>query len=291
MTGTAYSYSRSVKSDASDELINTYLLRPAAGLLVRVLYRTPVTPNQVTLAATAAGLAAAVLYLQGTPRLTIAAGLCITLKDLLDSADGQLARAKGMFSRAGRFLDSIGDFAVNAAVFAAIAGAMVMRGAGPEAPLLCLLAFLGISLRVSYHVFYQASFLHLRSAYAGNRTSEEMRDEDRDEDPRTAALHRAFLRLYGWQDRLVARIDAFSAGTSALTPAQATQWYGDVTGVRLSGFLGLGTELFLLTACSVARALDAYLLINIAGMNLFWGCCVVYRRAVLRRRLDARDAA
>ena len=291
MTDSAYSYRRSVKSDASDELINTYLLRPAAGLIVRLLYRTRVTPNQVTAAATAAGLAAACLYFRGTPGLTLAAGLCITLKDLLDSADGQLARAKGMFSRAGRFLDSIGDFAVNLAVFAAIAAAMMMHGAGGEAPLLCLLAFLGISLRVSYHVFYQASFLHLRRAYTGNRTSEELREEDRGEDRRTAALHRTFLLLYGWQDRLVARLDAFCRGTSPLAPAQAGAWYGDVTGVRLSGFLGLGTELFLLTACSAANALDAYLVINIAGMNLLWACAVVYRRVVLRDRVFARGAA
>jgi len=286
-----YSYSASVKSDASDELINTYVLRPAAGILVRLLYRTAVTPNQVTLAATAAGLVAALLYFPGTPQLTVAAGLCVTLKDLLDSADGQLARAKGMFSRAGRFLDSIGDFAVNLAVFAAIAAAMLRHGTGARAPLLCALAFLGTSLRVSYHVFYQASFLHLRSAYAGNRTSEELIAEDQTEDPLTAALHRTFLLLYGWQDRLMARLDSFALGRAPLTPAGAKLWYGDATGVRLSGFLGLGTELFLLTACSVAGALDAYLVINIGGMNLLWGCCVAYRRGPLRRRIARAGAA
>jgi len=285
MTGTGYSYTRSVKSDASDEVINTYVMRPAAGVLVHLLYRTPVTPNQVTIAATAAGLAAAGLYAAGTPGLTLAAGLLLTLKDLLDSADGQLARAKGMFSRAGRFLDSIGDFAVNLAVFAGIAAAMLRQGAGAEAPLLCLAAFLGMSLRVSYHVFYQTSFLHLRSAYTGNRTSEELTPEDRGEDRRTAALHRTFLLLYGWQDRLMARLDAFAAGGAAPAGAQAGLWYGDVTGVRLSGFLGLGTELFLLTACSVAGALGVYLLLNIAGMNLLWVCCVAYRRRVLRPAL------
>jgi len=285
MADTEYSYGSSVKSGASDELINTYVLRPAAGVLVKVLYRTPVTPNQVTLAATAAGFLAAALYGTGTPHATLAAGLCVTLKDLLDSADGQLARAKGMFSRAGRFLDSIGDFAVNLAVFAAIAAAMVRHGAGAEAPVLCILAFLGISLRVSYHVFYQTSFLHLRNAYTGNRTSEEISEEDRGEDPLTAGLHRTFLLLYGWQDRLIARIDAFSLGHASPAQGRAERWYGDVTGVRLSGFLGLGTELFLLTACSVADALDLYLLLNIAGMNLLWACCVGYRRGVLRRRL------
>jgi len=277
-----YSYEASVKSRASDEPINTYILRPAAGLLVRALYRTPVTPNQVTLAATAAGLAASVLYFQGTPLLTAAAGLSLTLKDTLDSADGQLARAKGMFSRAGRFLDSIGDFAVNLAVFAAIGAAMVRSGSGPAAPVLCLVGFLGISLRVSYHVFYQTSFLHLENAYTGNRTSEEIREEDSSEDRLTGALHRTFLFLYGWQDALVARIDAACRGTGESGAEADRGWYGDVTGVRLSGFLGLGTELFVLTAFSLVNRLDIYLLFNAAGMNLLLLVCIAYRRVVLR---------
>lgn len=280
----AYTYEASVKSDVSDELVNTYILRPAAGLLVRTLFRKRVTPNQVTLAAIASGLAAAVLYWQGTPPLTAVAGLCLTAKDLLDSADGQLARAKGMFSRAGRFLDSIGDFAVNLAVFTAIAVAMVGSGSGPGALLLCLCAFLGISLRVSYHVFYQTSFLHLRNAYTGNRTSEEVRAEDANEDRLTALLHRTFLILYRWQDAFIARLDAACRGRSGPSRMADERWYGDVTGVRLSGFLGLGTELLVLMICSVIDRLDAYLWINVGGMNLVWLLCVAYRRVLLRRK-------
>ena len=283
-TAEEYSYKASVKSDASDELINTYVLRPIAGLIVRVLYRTPVTPNQVTLAATATGLAAAALYWQGTPVLTACAGLCLTGKDILDSADGQLARGKGMFSRAGRFLDSIGDFAVNFAVFSAIAAVMVRGGSGADAPFLCLCAFLGVSLRVSYHVFYQTSFLHLRNAYRGNRTSEEIREEDANEDRLTSSLHRTFLVLYSWQDAFIAKLDAASRGRSVGSRPTDERWYGDVTGVRLSGFLGLGTELFLLTACSVINRLDIYLWVNIAGMNFVWLACVAYRGAILRRK-------
>ena len=44
-----YSYRNSLKSDTSDEIINTYLLRPIAGIIVWVLYYTPITPNQVTI--------------------------------------------------------------------------------------------------------------------------------------------------------------------------------------------------------------------------------------------------
>jgi hypothetical protein len=63
----SYSYRASVKSDVSDERINVYLLRPAAGLLVRILFDTRMTPNQVTIAGIAIGALGAVLYSWGTP--------------------------------------------------------------------------------------------------------------------------------------------------------------------------------------------------------------------------------
>lgn len=280
-----YSYEASVKSDASDELINTHLLRPVAGVLVRLLYPTPVTPNHVTLGAILCGCVAAGLYVPGEPSLTAAAGLCLTLKDLLDSADGQLARAKGMFSRAGRFLDSIGDITVDFLVFSAIAAAMMRGGAGIVKVAACAAAFLCISLRVSCHVYYQTSFLHLKHTYTGNRTSEEVREEDMDADALTRTLQKIFIVLYGWQDDLMARIDRWCR--KGLTGGRESDelWFGDQAGVRLTGFLGLGTELFLLMVFSVLNRLDLYLALNIAGMNALWGIALLYRRVVLRRRI------
>ena len=115
-----YEYGKSVKSSVSDELINTYVLRPIAGLFVRAIYGTGITPNQVTVASIIAGLAAALVYLNGHSIAVACAGLLVTLKDVLDSVDGQLARAKQEYSRLGRFLDSIGDFVVNLALFASV---------------------------------------------------------------------------------------------------------------------------------------------------------------------------
>ena len=286
----AYAYRSSLKSDFSDELINTYLLRPIAGLIVRLLYPTPVTPNQVTIASTVAGIVAAFFYLDGTPGAVAAAGLLVTLKDLLDSADGQLARAKGTYSRIGRFLDSIGDFVVDAAVFGAI-GAMLFRTTGAwESLALALLAFAGISLRVSYHVFCQSSFLHLERTYQNNRITEEVRPEDLGVDRLTLGLQRAFQFLYGWQDRLMIRIDAWSRGGVPLNEAGAHIWHADRTALRWSSFLGFGTELFLLMLCSLANRLSLYLWLNIMVMNAVWLSCVLYRRLVLRPRLGAVPA-
>jgi phosphatidylglycerophosphate synthase len=277
------SYRASVKSDISDELINTYLLRPIAHLIVRALYRTTVTPNQITVASIVAGTIAAMLYAVAGPAYLPVAGLCITLKDLLDSADGQLARVKQLYSRFGRFLDSVGDLAVNLLVFAAISIALFHDTGWSPVFLLGLAGFLGISLRVSYHVFYQTSFLHLRSAYAVNRITEEIQKDDLAADQRALRMQRIFLLLYGWQDELMVRLDRWSM--KGIPESLMRSWYSDRPALVLSGFLGLGTELFILMLFSVGRRLDLYLIVNVIGSNFVWALCVLYRKMILAARL------
>lgn len=278
-----YSYDLSVKSDVSDELINVYVLRPVAGFLVRFLYHTPITPNQITIAATLSGFIAAALYFIANPTATVCAGAFVTLKDLLDSADGQLARAKQIYSRAGRFLDSIGDFLVNLGVFVAIGYVLSVAWGGLLSLALATLGFLGITLRVSYHVYYQTSFLHLRQRYSTNRVTEEIREEDLRADRTTLLLQRVFLLLYGWQDRLMVRIDMWCRGTDEHT-IREQDWFADRIGLRLSGFLGLGTELLLLTTCSVMNQLTWYLCCNLGLMNGLWLVNIWYRRNILATR-------
>lgn len=280
-----YEYAQSVKSEASDEPINTYLIRPVAGILVRALYGTPVTPNQVTVAAILIGLGSAVLYRYAGPGPAVAAGLCLTLKDIVDSADGQLARARGTSSRAGRFLDSIGDLIVNLSVFSAIGASLFELTGDVQWIVLSALGFAGTTLRISYHVFYHTSYLHLQSLYGVNRLSEEVRPEDREQSTVTLRLQWMFQALYGWQDRWMAAIDRWSLRGKPLDAASAHRWYGDRTGLRFTGVMGLGTELFLLTLFSLAGWTRWYLWVNVVGLNILWWGSIAYRRWVLVRRV------
>jgi phosphatidylglycerophosphate synthase len=280
-------YHETVKSDISDEPLNTYLLRPVAHQFVRIFYHTSITPNQVTGASLLAGAAAALVYAFGGDAFIPAGGLLVTLKDLLDTADGQLARARSAFSRFGRFLDSVGDFAVNLLLFAAISYALYLHTGWLPVFAAGAAGFLGISLRVSYHVFYQTSFLHLGGMYTGNRITEEVREEDRTSDRRTLRLQQLFQLLYGWQDRLMTRLDAWSG--RGIPADRRHLWYADRTALLLSGFLGLGTELFTMMFFSLFRRLDLYLAFNLIAANLVWGICIAYRRLILNRRLRAMD--
>ena len=272
-----YEYKKSLKSGLSDELINTYLLRPLAGKIVRALYRTPITPNQVTIASTFAGLVAAGFYLKGEAFSTAIAGLCVTLKDLLDSADGQLARAKQQYSRRGRFLDSLADFIVDVAVFGAI-GLMLYSASGDwRVIVLSILGLTGITLRVSYHVFYHTSFLHLEEQYQLNRVTEAITTDDLAGDPLALQLQRAFQLIYGWQDRAMLRLDRWCR-RGREDREFLIRWYSDPIGLRLSGLVGIGTELFLLMVCSIFNELTLYLALNVFLMSGIALISVLYRR-------------
>jgi phosphatidylglycerophosphate synthase len=254
-------------------------------VFVRFLFYTPLTPNHVTLLSTIVGCIAAILYLDGEQTQNIMAGACITIKDILDSADGQLARAKQQYSRMGRFLDSLGDILVNILVFGAIVFVLSQSVNPIAVVILGVAALAGITLRVSYHVFYQTSYLHLQDAYTVNRITEEVQQEDLSQDTLTLRLQSMFQLIYGWQDRLMLRIDEWCRGNLATSPDVDRMWYGDRIALRISGLMGLGTELFLLMAFSIANRLEFYLYVNVFVLNALWGAAIVYRRIVLRNRL------
>ncbi|HEX9006281.1 MAG TPA: hypothetical protein VF889_03225 [Bacteroidota bacterium] len=112
-----------------------------------------------------------------------------------------------------------------------------------------------------------------------NRPLEEIQEVDRQGDRWALRFQRVFQLLYGWQDRLMAGIDAWMRRGKTLSDER---WYGDRTALRWSGFLGLGSELFLLMVCSVGDVLPVYLALNLLGMNLVWAGCIAYRKRWLR---------
>ncbi len=281
-----YSYKNSVKSDISDELVNVYVQRPLAGLITRAVYRTPIIPNHLTIAAIFFGTAGGLILGLSDSHLT-AAALCLYAKDILDSADGQLARAKHLYSRRGRFLDSIGDFIVDAFLFGGIFFLLQRNGYSVQSAFaVSLIGFLGICMRVSYHVYYQTSFLHSQLEYRNNRVTEEFRGEDYEQDALTMRLQKIFLFLYGWQDRLIQRLDEWCLKeVMARRRSVPEEWYQDNNGLRLGGLLGFGTEFFALTVCLLLESIQSYLVYTLVIANGVWLTAILYRKFLLTGKI------
>jgi hypothetical protein len=97
------------KGDAVEEWIDIHFFRPVGLRVIRVLEPTRISADQVTVASLLVGLLAGHLFLYRSPVVN-AAGLALFIaSDILDSADGQLARSRGSSTRFGRILDGISD--------------------------------------------------------------------------------------------------------------------------------------------------------------------------------------
>ena len=117
-----FDFEKSLKSVQSYPFIHRYLpfdryiIRPPASLIVKAVFKSSVTPNQLTGLSLCFALLAAVAYSGGRPVFFAAGGTLTLISMIFDASDGMLARAKGMTSRYGAFLDlffdRIADFAV-----------------------------------------------------------------------------------------------------------------------------------------------------------------------------------
>ncbi|MDQ3334628.1 MAG: CDP-alcohol phosphatidyltransferase family protein [Myxococcota bacterium] len=92
-----------------DGLGDKYVIRGISTRLSRILCRIGATPNQVTVANIAIGIAACVVVLFGTQTALIVAGALMFAQVVLDSCDGELARIRFMHSRLGMILDNGSD--------------------------------------------------------------------------------------------------------------------------------------------------------------------------------------
>jgi phosphatidylglycerophosphate synthase len=114
--------------------------------LAKALARTPATPNQVSVAALAIAVAAAVLLAAGR---NIEGGLLIQASSIVDGMDGDLARAKAMASRFGGLFDAVLDRYADAAIAVGLAWYAYRHEDWPAPLLVGIVAAVGF-LMVSY---------------------------------------------------------------------------------------------------------------------------------------------
>ncbi|MGL4292166.1 MAG: CDP-alcohol phosphatidyltransferase family protein [Bacteroidales bacterium] len=100
-----YSYEQSLKSLDTEEFIDLNFYRPLGYLWALFFDRIGVTPNVVSVLSIFLGVAAGILFYFQDLWLNILGMFLLIWANTYDSADGQLARLTGNFSRFGRILD------------------------------------------------------------------------------------------------------------------------------------------------------------------------------------------
>lgn len=119
-------YKASLKVVEIEEVFDLILYRPIAFLFVKATYSTNLTPNQVSSIAMLFGVIAGILFGFGTrDYLLLGAGFYFVC-NVLDCADGQIARLKKNGTKIGRIVDGFIDYVVSTAVYIGIGVGLTM---------------------------------------------------------------------------------------------------------------------------------------------------------------------
>ncbi len=256
--------------------------------VIRLLYPTSVTPNQITFISLFIGLASAGFYISETPNSLVWGAIFLYGKVFLDNVDGNLARVRGTTSRFGRFLDSLADFIVTVLVYIAVTIHLVRTTATPDYWILGFLGLLSCFLQSTFFVFYLANYTSLVGCYEKNRVDETITEEDKRmvEEGQTdiwdLRLQTFFVWTYGWQDKAVEQLDAFCKKI-ARAPDTDEAWYKDRTFLAWISSLCLCTNNVLLAIFSLLDQLDLFLILLVSFMNLYALGLLAYKTLAKRR--------
>ena len=108
-----------------EEWTNRYFVHPISGFLVPRFAALRISPNAVSVAGMACGIAAGVAYARYQDPVCLFLGFILMVAwHVLDGADGQLARLTNAQSELGKVLDGLCDHVIFIAVYAGLATAL-----------------------------------------------------------------------------------------------------------------------------------------------------------------------
>lgn len=113
-------YKKSLKMLEVEEILDLIIFRPPAFLLVKLIYQTSITPNQITWVSLFFGVFGAFLITFGTASAYTLAAICFIIYNILDCSDGQLARLQNSGTLTGRIVDGFADYIVAITSYLAI---------------------------------------------------------------------------------------------------------------------------------------------------------------------------
>jgi phosphatidylglycerophosphate synthase len=138
-------------TSTADGLVDRFFNRPLGRPLSKLLVRTPISPNQVSVISILIGVASAWFFARGD---FVTGAIVFQLCAIIDCVDGDLARALFKQSRLGKWLDLGGDQIVHFSVFAAIG--IGLARLDPTIPALALGASAALGVLLCFAVIVRA---------------------------------------------------------------------------------------------------------------------------------------
>ncbi|MHB8527991.1 MAG: CDP-alcohol phosphatidyltransferase family protein [Caulobacteraceae bacterium] len=264
---------------------NRWLVHPISRALVDLLIRTPVTPNQVSVASVFMAAAAAACYLVLAWPFGPLAGLLFQLAwHVLDGADGDLARRTGRASTYGELVDGICDHLSQALIYLAFA-LILRRSVGGWA--WAIAAAAAISHFVQSNAYENGRKTYRRWVYGASWMRQDLAALA-SAGPFEAVLGRLYLAVAalssgGEKELQAAMAPAILAGGEREQAARARYAALMAPQVRTSGALGSNARTLAGFLSMMAGSPIWYFLFEIVVLNLALGGLILWRSRGNRR--------
>ena len=281
-----------------EEWVDLRFYRPLGARLARALQPTAVSADEVTLWSLMVGLVGGHLFVYADWRRNALGFALLIVSDILDSADGQLARLRGTSTRFGRTLDGIGDNLRGISIYVHLIIRLYLAGYGWAALLLGVTAGLSHSLQAAAVDFIRNAYLYVMGGAAELDLPEDL---DAAAATGSGRLERFAAQVYrdyvARQVRLLPRtVRLIRSLRRAPIPAAVRAEYHDLQGPLLPvcAWLGQNIRFALIGVTAIAGHPAVYLWAEASVMNVLFLVLVLWHESnatALRESLGEAERA
>lgn len=147
------------KGPVVEEWADRRFFRPAGWRIATALRPTRISADAVTLASLVLGVLAGHLFWYRSAWINAGGVLLFVLSDVLDSADGQLARLRGTSTRMGRMLDGLADSGRFLSLYGHLAARLYATRLGWGGAVLAIAALFSHSYQAAAADFIRQAYL------------------------------------------------------------------------------------------------------------------------------------
>ena len=277
-------YKKSLKMLEVEEVLDLIIYRPLAFIFVKLIVGTNLTPNQITTTALIFGIIASLLFYFNTPTAFLIAGILFIIYDVLDCADGQLARIKKNGTPIGRVLDGLADYIVTTLAYLFIG---IGFASNSEDPLLFwgLTIAAGISNAIHSSIldFYRNRFLDYaldRESILGDSLKEFKDMQDELKGTKGNYYEKSILWVYLKYSQVQLLFSSSSLETEKKKYDAKDFYKKHKTIMHLWTYLGPTSELTFLIVTAMLNRLDIYLLGIVTIGNLYMAVLYFFQNRI-----------
>ncbi|MDQ3020759.1 MAG: CDP-alcohol phosphatidyltransferase family protein [Bacteroidota bacterium] len=278
----ATEFKQSLKTVDSEEILDLIIFRPISFVLVKLIYNTNITPNQISSVALMFGILTGILYGFGTHEFFIFASVSFIICNTLDCMDGQLARLKKNGTKIGRVVDGFIDYITSISVFVGI-GIAITSITGDAFYSWTLTIAAGISKALQNMFFDHYRNMYLENVYHKVSSLEEEIEEYSEEKERLKNVKGKYLEKF-----LISIYLAYSNfqknSTKHIELNVTPEEYKSKNKLLLRcwSWLGSTTHMVLLIVFSVINRIDLYLIVTITLGNFIFIILMVWQKSVIK---------